>query len=86
MFDWKHKSSVTNFIFLFHNLDHKPYCSRRQDCFLKVMSKNIANNAIMPTTNQPLFPLKGGHRNMVHQTQDQVIRIIQAILGYMQGS
>jgi hypothetical protein len=51
---------------LFHSIDHRPYCSWRQDYFLRVMSKIIANNAIMPTTNNPLSPLEGGHKNLVH--------------------
>jgi len=73
-------------MFLFHNLDHKPYCSWRQDCFLRVMNKTIANNAITPIANHPLSPFRGGHKNLVHWIQDQVIRIIRNILGYMQGS
>jgi hypothetical protein len=34
--------------------------------FLKVMSKIITNNAITPTANHPLSPLKGGHKNLIH--------------------
>jgi hypothetical protein len=34
--------------------------------FLKAMSKTIANNAITPTTNHPLSPLRGIHTNLVH--------------------
>jgi hypothetical protein len=39
-----------------------------------------------PQTTHPLFPLRRGHRNLVHQIQDQVIRIIQDIFGYMERS
>jgi DNA-binding TFAR19-related protein (PDSD5 family) len=51
--------------------------------FLKVTSKTITNNAITPTANHQLSPLRGGHKNLIHSIEDQVIRIIQNILGYM---
>jgi hypothetical protein len=50
---------------------------------LGVMSQTTTNNAITTTTNHPLSPLRGGRRILVQWTWNQVIWIIQNVLGYM---
>jgi hypothetical protein len=62
------RESIFNFEFLLHNLDHKTYSSWCQDGFLIIMNQTIINNAIMAITNHALFPLRGGHRNLIHKT------------------
>jgi len=49
----------------------------------KVVTQTIANNAIPTTTNNPLVALKASGRNLVQQTRNQVIIIIQDIVKYM---
>jgi len=45
--------------------------------------QTIANNAILAIANNPLATLRGDGKNLVQQTQNQVIRIIQDVFGYM---
>jgi hypothetical protein len=45
--------------------------------------QTIANNVIPAIANNPLGVLKGGGRNLVHRIQDQIIKVIQDVLGYM---
>ncbi len=76
------RENVDNFVLLFHN-NNKTYDSRHENGVFKVVIQIIANNAISATTNNPLAALRGGGRNLVQQIQNQVIRVIQDILGYM---
>jgi hypothetical protein len=47
------------------------------------MNQTITNNAIMIRANHPLTPLRRRGRNSVQQIENQVIGVIQDILGYM---
>lgn len=71
-------------MFIFNNFNNRTCDSQHEDGVLKVVNKIIANNAISAIANNPLAPLRGG-RNLVQRIRNQVIRIIQNILGYVKN-
>jgi hypothetical protein len=70
------RESVENFVFIFHNLENKTCDSQCENGILRVVIQIIANNAILAIANNPLAALKGDGRNLVQQTQNQVIRVM----------
>ncbi len=80
---WTLRESVKNFVLIFHNLENRTYYSQHENGVLRIVIQTIANNVIPAIANNPLGVLKGGGRNLVHRIQDQIIKVIQDVLGYM---
>ncbi len=68
---------------LFHNLDKTTCNSWCENGVLRVVNQTSTNNVIMARANHPLVPLGGGGRNLVQRTRNQVIKVIQDVLGYI---